>query len=553
MSRVKSAIKTFFPNGGYVQYIAENLALIAVYFIVAKFGLTLAFVNASATAVWPASGFAMAVLLLLGQRFWPTIFLGAFFVNITTAGTIFTSLGIALGNTIEAIVGVYFINKFARGRNLFDRSQDVFTFSFLAGAVAPTISATIGVGSLLLAHFANAADFSAIWFTWWLGDCGGILIVMPFLVLWVNDWRLRWDAYQLAEVIFTFFLLTEISFVIFGNFVEGASHYPIALLVVPILVWIAVRFSPRETATAIILLSFIAIQGTLQDHGPFVVKEASNPNEVLLFLQAFIIVIGTTLLILAAVVLERRHIEQALRRANEVKNDFLAILAHELRNPLAPIRSYLQLIQLPEVPAIEKKEATSGIDVQLKHMTRLLDDLLDISRITKGKIRLQKEHIDIKMVIERGVESSRTFIEERRHKLILDVPKVSLWMEADSFRVEQIIVNLLNNAAKYTEPGGTISLTCRRDFGEVVIVVKDNGIGIPRDMLSHIFNMFSQVDRSANRLYGGLGIGLRLVKILVSMHGGTVVAESGGLGKGSTFSVRIPMLNSDSIYHEEYM
>jgi signal transduction histidine kinase/DNA-binding response OmpR family regulator len=242
----------------------------------------------------------------------------------------------------------------------------------------------------------------------------------------------------------------------------------------------------------------------------------------------------------AAIALENARLYHDVRQADRQKNEFLSMLAHELRNPLAPICNAVHVLRLRGLDQPELRWARDVIDRQVKHMTRLVDDLLDLSRITRGKIRLKLEPIEISAIVAQAVEASRPVIEARRHHIELKVPSEPLWVNGDSARLAQVLTNLLNNAAKYTEEGGKIWLSIQRDEGMVVLRVRDNGIGIPRDMIAAVFDLFTQVDRALDRSEGGLGIGLTLVRRLVEMHGGTVAAQSDGLGHGSEFIVRLP-------------
>ncbi|MGQ0766090.1 MAG: hybrid sensor histidine kinase/response regulator [Gemmatimonadota bacterium] len=238
---------------------------------------------------------------------------------------------------------------------------------------------------------------------------------------------------------------------------------------------------------------------------------------------------------------ERVLAEQALREANERKDEFLALLAHELRNPLAPVRNAVQLLHLrgPAVPELEW--ARGVIDRQMQQMTRLIDDLLDVSRISKGKIELRRERADLATIIHGAVESSRPLIDQYGHDLTLTLPAPPVYLDADLTRLAQVFSNLLNNAAKYTDTGGRISLVAERQGSEVTITVTDTGIGIAPEMLSRVFEMFTQADLSVGKSRGGLGVGLTLVKRLVEMHGGRVEARSKGLGLGSQFVVFLPV------------
>ena len=229
-----------------------------------------------------------------------------------------------------------------------------------------------------------------------------------------------------------------------------------------------------------------------------------------------------------------------LRLAARRKDEFLATLAHELRNPLAPIRTGVDLLARSRDG--EAAELALGVmQRQTGHMVRLIDDLLDVSRITNGKLQLKRQHVELPVIIEAAVELSRPLIERKGHTLEVSLPDDPLLLDADLTRIAQVIGNLLNNASNYTSPGGRIALTATRDGDSVVIDVTDNGAGIPRDRLDDIFEMFSQVNRSTERSQGGLGIGLALVRSLVEMHHGRVSASSPGLGQGSTFTIRLPL------------
>ncbi len=237
----------------------------------------------------------------------------------------------------------------------------------------------------------------------------------------------------------------------------------------------------------------------------------------------------------------RKEVERALEEADRRKNEFLAILSHELRNPLAPIRNAAQILRVTAPPLPELQWARDVIDRQVQQMTRLVDDLFDVSRITRGKMVLRKRRVDLAAVVTTTVEASRPTIEKRGHDLTVVLPPESIHLEADPTRLAQILSNLLNNAAKYTDRGGRIALTAERNGDGVCIRVKDTGIGMPAEMLPRVFDMFTQVEPSLDRSQGGLGIGLTLVQRLVQLHGGAVEAHSDGLGMGSEFVVRLPI------------
>ena len=240
---------------------------------------------------------------------------------------------------------------------------------------------------------------------------------------------------------------------------------------------------------------------------------------------------------------ERKQAELALRDVDRRKDEFLAILAHELRNPLAPIRNSLHILRLTSQNDPVAERVGDMMDRQVNQMVRLVDDLLEVSRITSGKIALRKERVDLAAIVHDSVETSRPLIEAVEHRLALAFPPDPLIVDGDPVRLAQVFANLLNNSAKYTDAGGEIRITARRDNGWAVVSVRDSGAGIPREMLPSVFELFTQIDRHADRSQGGLGIGLTLVKSLVEMHGGTVHASSAGLGKGSEFVVRLPLVS----------
>jgi two-component system, sensor histidine kinase len=236
-----------------------------------------------------------------------------------------------------------------------------------------------------------------------------------------------------------------------------------------------------------------------------------------------------------------RATEAALRDADHRKDLFLATLAHELRNPLAPIRTAVQILTSPQIGAQQLQWVQSVIQRQAKHMALLLDDLLDVARITQGKLNLKTERVRLTGIVEAAVETARPMLDERKHHLTVRLPTEPPILEADPLRLSQVLANLLTNSAKYTNPGGEIQLSCTLQGNTVQISVKDNGIGIPPNALPTIFEMFSQVDEQSARSQGGLGIGLSLVRGLVELHGGTIDAASKGLGRGSEFRVSLPV------------
>lgn len=301
--------------------------LTVVYFIAGRLGLRLASVHASATAIWPCTGIALAAFLILGYRVWPAILTGAFLVNITTAGSLVTSLGIATGNTLEGIAGCYLVSRLAGGQRAFEKAQNVFRFALLAGMISTAVSATVGVTTLALGGFADWSKYGAIWCTWWLGDGVGAVVVTPLLILWWQNPRLEWTRRQVIELAFLFSgLLLTGQFVFGGLFHAALKNYPFEYLCVPFLIWAAFRFGRRKAATATFLLAAIATWGTVRGFGPFA---RDSQNTSLLLMQTFMGIMAVTSLVLAAEVTEHRRAEEHVREL--VVTDPLTKLANYRR------------------------------------------------------------------------------------------------------------------------------------------------------------------------------------------------------------------------------
>jgi signal transduction histidine kinase/ActR/RegA family two-component response regulator len=244
---------------------------------------------------------------------------------------------------------------------------------------------------------------------------------------------------------------------------------------------------------------------------------------------------------------ERQRTEESLREADRRKDEFLATLAHELRNPLAPIRNSLHILRLSASGDPVSDEVCEMMERQVGHLVRLVEDLMEVSRITRGKVELRTEPVELAAVIRCAVEASRPLIDASRHQLAISLPTEPLVIDGDAVRLSQVFSNLLNNSAKYMNEGGQIWLQARQQADNVQVTVKDTGIGIPAEMLPHIFNMFTQVDRSTRQAQGGLGIGLTLVRTLVEMHGGQVIAKSPGVNQGSEFAVTLPLIKKAAV------
>ncbi|HEY2923423.1 MAG TPA: MASE1 domain-containing protein [Candidatus Eisenbacteria bacterium] len=702
-----------------ISDILTGLAVTAAYMVAGKIGLSLAFVNASATAVWPPTGIALGAFLVLGYRIWPGLLLGAFLVNVTTTGDVATSIGIAVGNTLEGLLGCHLVRRFAGGRHVFDHATTIFKFAVLAGLVSTAVSATIGVTTLSLGGFAPWSEFGAILLTWWLGDGAGALVVTPLVVLWWLNPRVSWNRREWGEFAILLVLLVVLALLVFSGLSPFHSkHYPVQYLCLPALVWTAFRFGQRESATASALLSGIAIHGTLQGFGPF----AGRPvNESLLLLQGFLAVVSIMVIATAAVVIGRRRVEQSVRvlneelerrvaerteqlwlsneelrnqiqkrarerkelersearlreaqraarmgswewdiekdtiwwsqelysiyglerastlagyeaylarihpddranadhvvstalrdkqpfsfehrivrpdgtirivlgqgdvvadrqgravrimgtsqditehktaeneraalareqearrqaeEANRLKDEFLATLSHELRTPLNAIVGWANLLKDGRLDPATTTRAVETINRNVKIQSHLISDILDISRMTSGQVELKMQPVHLAAVIEGALDTMRPTARAKNVSLERALEPIPRPVLGDPDRLSQIVWNLVSNAIKFAPEGGRVVVRLDQEDSAARIRVEDDGPGIDPEFLPHVFERFRQKDSSRTRRYGGLGLGLAIVRRLVELHGGGVSASNRESGKGAVFTVSLPM------------
>ena len=516
-------------------------ALALIYFVAGKLSLQLAFLHKSASPVWPPAGIALAALLVLGFRVWPALFVGAFLVNLTTLGNIWTSLGIASGNTLEALCGAWLVNRFAGGARVFDRPQDVFKFA-LAALIGTTVSPTFGVSSLAAGGFAQWSSYWPIWLTWWLGDASGVLVIAPLLLLWsVPATQRTWNQKQVLEVSVLLLLLVVLAETVFGGWLPiSARNYPISFICGPIVIWTAFRFTPRETATGIFILSAIAIWGTLNGFGPFILQ---SENQSLLMLQLWTAALTITAMAIAAAITERNRTQVALEQqkdaveaANRTKDNFLAMLSHELRTPLTPVMAALDTLEADGSRSSGSKNSLAMIRRNVELESQLIDDLLDLTRIAKDKLQLRFGPLDSHEVITNVVEICRPEAQARNLTLQLNLRAGGHHVLGDAAKYQQIVWNLLKNAIKFTAENGEITISSSNPEPQLLaIAVHDTGIGIEPEVMNRIFDPFEQGERAFQRRFGGLGLGLAISKSLAQAHGGTLIARSEGHDRGSTF------------------
>jgi diguanylate cyclase (GGDEF)-like protein len=315
-----------------LRRVAVLLSLALIYYFAARLGLRFAYINSSVTTIWPPAGIALAAFVLYGYRVWPAILIAAFLANFATTGVVLPSIGIAIGNTLEGLVAAYLVNRFARGGRVFDRVRDILRFTLLAALVSTTISASIGVLSLVLGGLAAWQDAPRVWLTWWLGDAVGDIVIAPALILWIGvKPGPSWTRAQLVEGIVLLLLTAGVAYATFGG-VFPARHYPLTVLLWPMMIWVAFRFGPRESATLMLVISGVAIARTLAGVGPFSVY---STNESLVLLQVWTGITAVTSLVLAAVVAVQRDIQGTWRE--------LAVT-----DPLTGLANHRQLINALE-------------------------------------------------------------------------------------------------------------------------------------------------------------------------------------------------------------
>jgi signal transduction histidine kinase/CheY-like chemotaxis protein len=531
---------------------ALAVALAAVYFAAAKIGLTLASVHVSATAVWPPTGIAIAAVLLGGHRVWPGIFLGAFLANLTTAGSVATVFGIAAGNTLESVLAGSLVRRFAHGPRCWDRAEGVLRFALLAAVVSTAVSATIGVSSLALGGYADWARFGPIWLTWWLGDAAGALLVTPPVVLWALDRRLPWSRTRTLEAALLVLALSIVSLVVFGEVVAFLGrNYPIEFLTIPFLVLIAFRFGPRETATSMLLVSAVAIWGTLQGSGPF---GSYARTENLLLLQAYMAVMATMSLALSSAILEHQRGQDTLRRQEEQLRESQKLeaigrlaggVAHDFNNLLTVIigRSQLLLGRLRDPDPLLR-------DVLLIHKTAeratiLTRQLLAFSR----KQILQPRVIEVESVVRALAPMLHRLLGEDIDLRIVDGGG-STRIKVDPGQLEQVIVNLAANARDAMPLGGRLTIevgATEAGYGMVdppakllpgsyvTLRIRDSGMGMDETTRARIFEPFF----TTKEVGKGTGLGLAMVHGFVHQSDGHIEVASEP-GRGTTFSISIP-------------
>jgi signal transduction histidine kinase len=541
--------------------ILSILLLAAVYFVSGRLGLSLAFVNESASAVWPPAGLALTALLLWGNRIWPGIFIGAFLVNVVThvpAGislplVLLKTFGIAAGNTAEALVAAQAVRLFASGIKTFERAQDIFRFILFAALLSTAIGATIGATSLCASGFGQWHEYRAIWLTWWMGDMTSDLIVVPLLLVWVKEGSARLGFKRMSEAIVLLLAVSAVGYVVFHE------KTPFDYVVIIPLLWAVFRFGELGAVTSTFITSAIALWSTLKNSGPFALDDQ---NKSLLLLQTFMGITSITALILAAVVSERKRVEQALREAKEqlaTSNEqlekhvqertaelketnssleaFVYSIAHDLRAPLRSMQAFSTMLIEDYAPKLDgtAQDYIRRIALSAESMDRLVLDLLAYSHVARAEIALTV--VPVEAAWSSALVQNDHLIREKKALVKVTTPLPNV--RAQLTTLNQVLANLLSNALKFVGDDVIPEIEFRAEVRANNIVrlsIKDNGIGIAAEHHDRVFHIFEQLNR---KRYPGTGIGLSIVRKGVERMGGRVGLES-EVGVGSQFWIELP-------------
>ena len=534
------------------RYAGGLVAIGVIYFVLAKGGLALASVHPSATPIWPPTGLALAAVLLWGYRTWPAIFIAAVIANATTAGSVATAIAIATGNTLEAVVGAYLVNRWSSGYNTFSRPNSVAKFALICIVIATPISASIGLTSLATAGYIDRTNFTDAWVTWWLGDVTGALVIAPVIVLWASSNDHAFNRDDCLETVGVLATAAAVGLIAFSPLIEQTpGRDPLGFLAILPMLWAALRRGPRDTATVALVLAGITVWGTLTGGGPFTTADL---NVSFLLVLMFLISITVPSLLLSADVEVRKRGEKRLRRAqvelerkvaertqelelaNAAKSRFLAMASHDLRQPLHALGLFIAQLRMP-LRSGERTRTIELVDATRKEMDEMLNSLLDMSKLDAGILIPTITEFPIARLLQK-IET--TFDQATRETgLRLRVRRSDAWVRSDAMLLERILLNLVSNAVRYTLRGGII-VGCRRRGQMLRIEVWDSGPGIPEDQKQNIFGEFFQLAARDRNRYGSMGLGLAIVDRLRLLLNHPIDLAS-TVGRGSRFAILVPM------------
>lgn len=535
----------------------RTAAVAVAYYALGRLGLSISVLQV--TPVWPPSGIALAAVLVWGSEVWPGIWLGSLLVNFSNKFdythivlSSFATIGAATGSTFAALLGGKLLNRFGEGIRTLDQARGAFRFLVFGVILSTLVAASIGTLSLQLTKAISYSLFWKIWFTWWMGDMAGVLVVTPLLLAFYNNRKIEFRPAQILETLFLVLVVLLVTVFAFGAMLP--SQYHLEYMLIPCLAWAAFRFGQRGATLLTAVVSATAISATIHGAGAFV---TGSYNESLLALQAFMDVTAMTTLILSAVLLEREHRTAALVRAmkdaqeaqaeaaeaNRTKSAFLANMSHELRTPLNHIIGYSDLLAEEAGDDRELMPDIRKINQAGKHLLGMVSEILDLSMLETGKLELTPNAFHIGALVNDLKTSFESAAQKNNNKATIQMSSDPGTMVADETRVRQVLWCILDNACKFTKDG-SISLDVSRENvgGRTVVkfIVADTGIGMPDEQMEKLFRPFSQGSIGTTKNYGGTGLGLAISKLFCDRMGGTIEVASAP-GHGSTFTVTLPV------------
>jgi len=534
------------------------IALVAViYYASARFGLLLALGNTNASPVWPPSGFAFAALLIFGFRVWPGIAIGAFLANVMVFSTnkaadpqtiFLMSSFIAIGNTLEALAGYYLLQLF-RSKQVLEKTRD-FGYFILAALLMCVVSCTIGTTTLYIAEIIHWADYKTVWFTWWMGDVAGIIVLTPvFLSLW-NAFKDRLKIKAAWKFIFIVVVIAIYLYAVFNEQLLIVPNKSSVFLLLILLTWCVFSIEQWQSSLIVVLVSSFSVWNTLAGNGPFV---STTQNDSLLGLQIFLCVCAVMMMFLSTTLMERRKSEAGLQQLNQnlekagkqleesmkVKEQFLANMSHEIRTPMNAIVGFTELMEQTQLDA-EQEQYVEAIRMSGQNLLVIINDILDFSKIQSGKIIFEETNIHLKQLVETVIAMMLPKASRKKIGLSFHIDEnVPPQLLGDPVRLNQILTNLIDNAIKFTAQGEVKLAVKWVSENEKTVTLKfeihDTGIGIADDKLAFIFEGFTQASNETTRKYGGTGLGLAISKQLVELQQGNFEVWS-KINTGSVFS-----------------
>ncbi len=551
-------------NQNALRPFVTSAIIAAMYCGFAELGLVLAFPRTNISPVWPPSGVALAAGLLFGLPAWPGVLIGAFVANAHSfvvydqlggASATIAALLIAIGNTSEAVLGALLLRRKFDAIKLLDRVDNVFAFVSVSAFVC-CVSSVVGVAVHCAFGLTQWPSFAQAWVTWWLGDVTGVLFVAPVILMFVVPRRLQWTLFNLLEVPAILAALILYFWFVFVQWGSDPSSHSHEYLIMPLLLWVAFRLGRRATTLTVFIVCGISIWLTVQGLGPYA---GASMTASLLSLQTFVALVALTFMVLMASLTERRNAisdlhalagsletlvderTEELRIANEEKNQFLGMAAHDLRSALNAVIGFSDLLATSLREKLEQRQQRmmENIRDSSRYMLSLVENLLDVSTIEAGRLDLDLHPTDVAATVERSVTLNGLMASTKNITLQYR-GSGSFVVPLDERRFEQVINNMINNAIKYSSPNSEVEVSVAREGGQVLIRVKDHGVGMSEGTRERLFQPFSKGRSAGTAGERSTGLGLAIAQKIIVRHGGTLSVESVE-GEGSTFTVSLPM------------